>query len=70
MVEGLRRTCESESCGKPGVLRIFTDYSDTARCPRIDVWLCEHHYLLLMNQEPVMKSWFKHVLARKQEAYR
>ncbi len=63
------QTCESVSCGKPGLLRPFTDYSDTVRQPRIDVHLCEHHYLLLMNQEPEMKSWFNEVLARKQASY-
>jgi len=48
---------------------MFTDYADTARHPQIDVWLCENHYRALMDQEPVLTSWYKDVLAQKQASY-
>ena len=63
------RICESESCSKTGILRSFTDYSDTARRPRIDVWLCEDDYSQLMNQEPILTSWYKSILAKKRASY-
>lgn len=69
MEQSSSRICESESCSKAGILRNFTDYSDTARQPRIDVWLCEDDYIELMNQEPVLTSWFKNILAKKQASY-
>jgi hypothetical protein len=59
MEQSSSRICESESCSKAGILRNFTDYSDTARQPRTDVWLCEDDYIALMNQEPILTSWFK-----------
>ena len=70
MEQNSSRNCDSESCSESGELRAFTDYSDTVRRPRIDVCLCENHYLRLMNQDLALTYWFKGVLARKQASYR